>query len=481
MAGSSTGRQARRGVAWLSGSQIARQATQLLTVAILARVLIPADFGLMSMALVVVGLMALLREMGLGAAVIRSDQPTAAFLSTLFWANAAVSMAVAFAMIAVSPWAAEWFGEPRLEPVLIGLAPVFVLSGLGVVHQSILERGFRFGYVALAELLSYGVGAAVAIVAALMGAGVWSLVAQAVAQAFVLTGLLVLLAAWLPGLTFHGRELLRVAGFSLSIMGFNAANFVSRNADYALIGRYLGPSDLGYYTLAYRLMLYPLQVVATVFGRVMYPIYSRLQDQDPELRRQYVRAVGVIGFLAFPIGLGMMAIPERVVTVLFGTAWAPAAGPLALLAPVAVVQVIVTTVGPIYLAKGRTNLLFAWGMITAVVTVSGFVIGLKYGIEGVAGSYLVTTLLLMYPALAIPYRLVGLKVRTVAATLARPLLCAVAMFVIVRVISLGISADAGDVAAFVCLVALGGVTYGLCSVLVNRDQLARLLAIRTAM
>lgn len=431
----------------------------------------------MSMALVVVALLALVREMGLGAAVIRREALSPEFLSTVFWVNAVVSLFVAVAMVALSPLAAAWFDEPRLALVLVGLAPMFLLSGLSVIPQSILERTMKFGTVARAELASYVIGAIVAVGAAMAGAGVWSLVGQTVTQTFVLAALLAIGARWLPRRTFLVSELRSVAGFGGSLMGFNAVNFLSRNADNALVGRYLGAADLGFYALAYRLMQYPLQVVSTVVGRVTYPMFSRFQHDEAEVRRQYDRAIGLIGLVAFPLGFGMVAIPERVIGVLFGPAWAPAAGPLALLAPVAVVQVITTTVGPLYLVKGRADTMFRWGIFSTAVTVSGFVIGLQYGIIGVAASYLATTLLLLYPALAIPYRLINLKVHRIASTLVRPLAASAMMAGIVRILSLWIGGDSGNLAAFAMLVALGAATYGALSLGINRTQVHQLVAL----
>jgi O-antigen/teichoic acid export membrane protein len=472
------GIRARRGAAALTTSQLVRQATQFVSVAILARLVAPAAFGVMSMALVVVALLALFRELGLGAAVIREPSLDATFLSTVFWTGLAASLLMATALVALSPLAAGWFGEPLLQPVLIGLAPTFVLSGAALVHQAMLERSMRFGSVAMAEVSSYLVGALAAIGMAIAGAGVWSLVGQTLVQALVSSAILVANARWVPRPEFERSQLKRVARFGGSLMLFNLVNFFSRNADNALIGRYIGSTQLGFYALAYRLMLYPVQTISTAAGRVMYPLLAELRSDREELHRRYLAMLGLIGFAAFPIGFGILAMSDRIVQVLLGAEWAPAAAPLAILAPVAVVQAVVTTIGALYMAEGRTGTMFGWGAMSTVLTVAGFAVGLRYGIVGVAASYLVTTLLLAYPALAIPYRLVGLRIASLLPVLGPSFLAGAAMFVLVHWASLAIAGPATDGAVFLSLIGLGVLAYGLASLLWNRRQLTQALSMR---
>src|SRR5688572_28906613 len=175
-----------------------------------------------------------------------------------------------------------------------------------------------------------------------------------------------------------------VVRFSLNLTGFNILNFFARNADNVLIGRYLGKESLGYYDLAYKLMLFPLQGISAILGGVMFPVYARLQSEPIVFRRAYLAVAGAIGIVSFPLMFGLFAVNELAVSVLFGAEWAPVAVLLAIFAPIGALQSIGTTVGSIYQATGRTDLLLRWGIGSSLLIVTAIVIGLQWGIVGVA-------------------------------------------------------------------------------------------------
>jgi PST family polysaccharide transporter len=223
-------------------------------------------------------------------------------------------------------------------------------------------------------------------------------------------------------------------------------------------------------------MLYPLQAVAAVISRATFPVYARLQDDDAAFRRVYLRAISMIALVAFPMVFGVMATSDRLVAVLFGPAWAEAGQVLAILAPIGLIQVIVTTIGPIYQAKGRSTMMLAWGLVSGVVTIGAFAVGLSWGIVGVAAAYLVATVILAWPGLAVPYRLIGLTVGRMLATIARPAICGAIMFGVVGLASRLLNQPVHSIAAFVTLVAAGVVTYVALSLAINRSAIEELLS-----
>ena len=153
-----------------------------------------------------------------------------------------------------------------------------------------------------------------------------------------------------------------ISSYSLNLTAFNTFNYFSRNADYFLIGRFLGAQALGYYTLAYRILLYPLQSVSAVIGRVTFPLYAQLQDDNPRFRRVYLRIARVIAALTFPMMLGLWVVAGPFVLTLFGAQWSPVIALLIIFIPVSMAQSIITTVGAIYQVKGRTDWMFRWGV-----------------------------------------------------------------------------------------------------------------------
>jgi PST family polysaccharide transporter len=402
-------------------------------------------------------------------------QLTTRLISTLFWANVVLGVGAVVGVAVVAPGIAALFGEPRLADILTVSAFAFSISSLSIVQQALLERGMRFRAVASVELLAIGTGGVVAIAAAVAGFGVWSLVAQAIATAAASAVLYSRAGDWRPTREFSLPDLRSVARFGLGVTGFNLFNYASRNADYVLIGAALGAGPLGQYTLAYRVMLYPLQAVSAVISRAIFPVYARLQADDARFRELYLGAIAMISLLAFPMVFGVMATSDRLVAVLFGPQWADAGKVLAILAPVGLVQVIATTVGPLYQAKGRASLMLAWGVASGLATVIAFTVGLRWGIVGVAAAYLAVTIALAYPGLSVAYGLIGLRVRSMLATVARPAICGAVMYVAVAIASRLAGPPVGSTATLALLVIGGAGIYLGLSLAINRAALRRLV------
>jgi len=410
---------------WAAVAQAARQFGQIVTALVLARLVSPTDFGLMTMALVVAGFVAVMRDFGVGAAVVQADELTEDLASTQFWMALLFGLVAAVILLIVAPVAAAFYGEPQVTEVLRAISVTFVIAAAAVVHQARLERHLRFRAVAGAEVAAFLIGLGVAVLVAFSGGGVWSFVAQAIVAAAVTTVLLWAASGWRPRLAMTRSSARFGWRFGAPLTAFNAINYVARNADYAVIGRALGPTSLGYYTVAYRLMLFPLQAIVGVVNRVMFPALASLRAEPERLRATYVRSLGGAVFLAFPIAIGIGATADRLVPVLLGPGWEPAVDVVRILSIVACLQSIGATVGPIYLARGRTGLLLAWGAVVATIVIISFIVGVRGGIVGVATAYVIAQAITVYPSLAIPFDLIGLRVRDVLPTIVRPFVVAV--------------------------------------------------------
>jgi PST family polysaccharide transporter len=420
---------------WSGVAQSVRLTLQLATTFTLARLLDPADFGLLGMATIVVGFVALFREFGTSPAVIQSMRDDSLFLSTIFWLNAATGLCIAAALFAVAPLIAAFYQEPRVTNVVRVLSFSLVISGFGGLQQALLERQLSFRTLAKVEMFSTLLGAVVSIVLAAAGFGVWSLVFQALTQTLVVVLLVWSVSTWRPGLMFGWNVVRSVSGFGLNLTGFQVVNYTFRNIDNLLIGRYLGSNDLGIYNLAYRVMFFPLLTISDVIGRVMFPVYAHVQDDDARLRRYYLKAGGAIAFVSFPMMLGMMAVAGPFVSAVFGEKWTRVTVLLLILAPVGMVQSIGTTVGSIYLVKARTDTMLKWSIAASIVVTIAVAIGLQWGMVGVAIGYAIAALLLAYPGVVLPFRMIDLKFRDLALVLSKPLRNAVLMagaMVIVR-------------------------------------------------
>jgi PST family polysaccharide transporter len=269
------------------------------------------------------------------------------------------------------------------------------------------------------------VGGAAAIAAAVLGAGVWSLVIDALGATVVQSLLALRLGIGRLRGGFHrdaARELWQLSGGQA---GFQAMNYWSRNADNLIVGRFVGASALGLYDRAYQLMLLPITQVGSVIGYVLFPAMARIRSDRERLKAAYLRSLAATALLAFPVVVATFAAAPYVVQALFGSKWSGMTPILRLLCLAALPQSIGTTAGPIYQAQGRTDLLLRWGVASGIVTVAAFAIGVVWGVEGVAAAYAIRSYALTYFNFSIPGRLIAMTFRDVLRAIAGPLLLSV--------------------------------------------------------
>jgi O-antigen/teichoic acid export membrane protein len=465
------------GAKWSFASVVGRHVVTLVTTLVLARLLTPADFGLLAMAAVFVGFADLVRDMGTGSGIVQAEAPSAELLSSVFWANTAFGVIATAILFALAPLAATLLRTPNLTAVLRALSVSISLDALSVVQIGLLTRELRFRRLALVELAGASAGGALGIVLALDGYAVWSLVWQSVCTALVVAAGTWLASAWRPRLAVNMSAMKPILNFSVNLTGFNVLNYFVRNADSLLIGRYLGAQSLGLYDLAYRIMLYPLQLISWSLGRALFPIYARLRDEPERLGTAYLKVTKAIALTAFPMTLGLVGIADLAVRRVLGPAWAPMVPLLMILCPLAALQAVGTTVGSVYQAMGRTDLLLRWGAAAGVLLIGSFAVGLHWGVMGVAVCYSIVSYALAYHLFKIPLSLIGLRVSDVAEAVGRPLLCAGGMLLVVFLLKRVIASATDGALALGVLVSVGVVVYVSATWMWNRESAFEVLAL----
>jgi PST family polysaccharide transporter len=358
--------------------------------------------------------------MGTGAALIQRQVADPHLVASVFSLNALLSAGGGLCTALVAPFTASFFNAPVLEPVLQVLAVSLAVAGLGVVPQAVMERDGRFDELAKIELGGLGAGVLTGIAMALNGWGIWSLVGQSVVTSLVTTALLTLASSARPTLHPDWTQLRSIAGYSLNLAGFNVSNYLMRNADNAIIGKRLGSWELGYYALAYQIAIGPVRAIGAIVGRVLFPSLSRIQHDHPALRKEYMRAVGLMVSICFPLMAMLIALADVGTVALLGESWRPMVPILVVLALVGFVQSPLIATGSMCLALGRTDILMRWGLATNTLAILAFWIAAQWSALAVAIGYLVVTCALAYPWFRILFRLVGLTTADVLRASARP-------------------------------------------------------------
>jgi PST family polysaccharide transporter len=399
------------GASWSAVTRVGLQLFSVASATVLARFVSQRAYGLAGMAQVVIGFAALFGSLGTSNAIIRQKDLDDDVLTSIFWLTLAIGVCVTVACFLSAPYVAKFYNEPSLPGIFRALGLYFTISATASVHGALMNRDLQFARMAVVDLVAGATSATVGIVSAVLGAGVWSLITGALANAVVTAGLYITLNPWRPSLRFSFRRLGPVLGFGLNLSGSNIVNYFSRNTDNLLIGKYLGAVPLAYYNWGYTLMLYPLQAISWTLGRVLFPTFSLMQDDPERFQRAYLRACATVAFVTFPLMAGVTALAPEFIVALLGPNWAPVAPILRILAPVGLLQSITSLTGYIYMAMGKTDLMFRWGLLFTGLTVAGFALGLHWGIAGVATSYAIVTLLTLIPVFWIPFQLIRLRLR----------------------------------------------------------------------
>ncbi|MBV8552209.1 MAG: MOP flippase family protein [Acidobacteriaceae bacterium] len=419
-------RRAVSGTAWSATSTVGRQILTLASVATVARLLGPAAYGIMGMASLPIVFILNFRDLGTGSAIVQRLSVSSRLLSSLFWVNFSVGIAMALVVIAASPLIAAFFHTPELIPILSTLSLSFWFASCGIVPNSILIREMRFKSIALADIGSGLASYLIALGFAYSGFGVWSLVFASLTGSFTATLLYWLACPWRPSREFDAEEVKSVTSFSLHLSGFGIVNYFARNADNIIVGRVLGQSQLGNYQMAYNLMLQPIQNISSVIAQVTLPAFAKIQQDNERFGHAYIRSCMMIALITFPVMAGLGVVADPLIRAVLGPKWIGAILIFQILAPVGFLQSI--PVGQIYVAKGRTDWLFRWALVNTTLFVVAFLIGVRFGTVGVASAYCIVYLgLLMVPSFVVPFRLIGLKISEFAYALLPQVLITAAM------------------------------------------------------
>lgn len=376
-----------RGGAVTVVSQAIKFLISMVATVVLARLLTPQDYGLVGMVAVVIGFVSMFKDLGLSTATIQRAEINNAQISTLFWINLALSLAVMLVTAAIAPVIARFYHEPRLVSITLAYGCGFLLAGLTVQHEALLRRQMRFTALAGAEVFSILAGVVTAILMAWSGAGYWSLVGGALSMNLAYLMGIWILCGWRPGLPVRNAGVRSMLVFGGNFTGFSIVNYFARNLDNMLIGWWWGAAALGLYAKAYQLLLLPLDQINSPISAVAVPVLSRLVDSPDRYRQAYLRILEKIAIMTMPLMAFMIVTSDWLVLLLLGPKWIGVSRIFALLAIAGFVQPVTSTTGWLFLTQGRPHHMFQWGLIGSSLIVASIAIGLPWGAVGVATSY----------------------------------------------------------------------------------------------
>lgn len=383
------GKSFRGGLATLSGQSIGFLLQTISTI-VLARLLRPQDFGLTAMVSAITGVLVIWTDLGLSNATVQRSEITQEQVSVLFWIDCGMG-AVASLLVALSAPAIAWFyHEPRLVGVTLALSTVFLLGSSTNQHRALLRRQMRFKVIAIIDVVTAAFGIAIAVLMAFLQFGYWSLVGMQVGGTAFNCALVWTVCDWRPGRFRRKVGARPMLAFGANVTGSYFLSYLSRNVDNMLIGRVLGAGRLGIYSKAYGLLMMPLSQINRPFSLVLLPALSRLQHKPLEYARLFLRAMRAVTLVTLPVVVFCFFFAQDTVLVLLGRRWLGVAPVFQLLAPAAAASAVNFVPNWLCLSLGRPRRQLRYTLVSAPICIAGFLIGIKWGINGVAISYSLT-------------------------------------------------------------------------------------------
>lgn len=404
-------KQAASGAKWTSLSRGISTALQFLQLSILARLLDPKDFGLMSMIMVVIGFANAYIDMGIGKAIIYRQDSTSDQLSSLYWLNLAAGVSVFGLVMLAIPWIVDFYNEPRLDNLLFWASMMFLIVPFGQQFQILLQKKLRFKVISITTIVSSFTGVTVAIISAYYDQGVYSLIWGQLTNAACRTIIYTVIGYrnWPPSLHFNWSELEGYIEFGVYQMGDKTMNYFSKNIDYILIGRYLGSEILGYYTIAFQLVIVPIQKINPVLTKVAFPIFSKKQDEHASLSRGYIEMSKILALIVYPLLIGLAATAPVAVPVFLGKGWELSVTLIQILVLVGLARTLANPSGTLYLAKGRADIGFQFNLATAIISGIVFWLSVQRGVVAIATAFAILNVIYLLGHTYIINRLIDLS------------------------------------------------------------------------
>ncbi|MDB4387476.1 lipopolysaccharide biosynthesis protein [Akkermansiaceae bacterium] len=402
-------RKSVRGGAVTMLSQGISIAIQLASTVTLARLLSPNDYGVMAMVMAVTGFAGLFRDLGLSSASIQKKDLTTAQQSNLFWINVGMGTLLTAMVASASPLVAWFYGKPELTAVTLALSSTFLIGSFGTQSGAMLVRIMQFGRQAAAGIAGALVGFAVSVTLAYKGLSYWSLVWGNLCGALVTTALLIKLSPFRPGMMSKGTGIREMLKFGANITAFDFVNYFHRNLDNLLIGRFIGSEALGIYSRAYSLLMLPLNTIRGPINAVGFPALSRLQN-NPEQFRNYSRSItSIIAFFSMPLVAFLGVSAGWIIPLVLGPGWDQSIEVFSILAIAAFLQPVSSMRGQVMLSMGRGDRYLRWGVANAIITSISFLVGINWGLNGLAMAYAIANTVIFYPS--IRYAFYGTPIR----------------------------------------------------------------------
>lgn len=465
------GQIVRSGIRWSIGMRLLSQLFTWAITLYVMRILSPGDYGLIALATVFMSILSFINDMGLGTAIVQKKDLKQEEIDTVFGFSLIISVCICALQIGIASFVADYYEEPKLFPILCVLSLIFVLSSLAVVPSSLLLRDLSYKKLALTELTTALCGSIATLILALLGMGVWSLVFGWITIRATDLIIKLYLRPYLLHPRFSFKGMMPILTFSGRVTVSRMLWYFYASAAASLIvGKVMGTEMLGYFNVALLLACLPMEKVGGIINQVVFPAFSKIQDDINLVARHYLKAVRILSFIAFPIFWGISSIAPEIVGVLLGQKWALAEVPLLLLALIVPFRMVNNLMSPVLLGLGRADVNLRNNIIAVALLPVSFLVGVNWGLLGVSLVWV-----LVFPVVAFFHMLnfvkvVQIRLRVIFKAISLPLIIGLIMVLAVNGMEVLILDSLNIHLRLLLQIVIGGTVYASLSYVFNRDN-----------
>lgn len=368
------------GVGWTFTQQFSGQLVSFVISIILARILLPSEFGLIGMIAVVIAIGHSLRDAGMSQSLIRSNKPTDVDYSTVFYINLAVSLFIYALIFFTAPFIAEFYGEKILTSIIRVLSIIIIIEAFSSIQQTKLTKEMNFKTQFIVDLPSIIIGGVVGVLMALADYGVWSIVGMQLTKNFLASLQLWIYSKWVPKRVFSWKRLKWHFNFGYKLTLSGLLDTVYNNMYNIIIGKYFSTAALGFYTRADATKQLPVQNISAALNKVTYPMFAEIKGDNKRLKNAYKLVMQQVLFWVAPLLIGGAVLGEPLFRFVFTEKWLPAVPMFQILCVVGIMYPLNAYNLSILKVKGRSDLFLKLEVIKKSITVVGLLLTIQYGI-----------------------------------------------------------------------------------------------------
>jgi len=443
-----------------TANQIASFGLNLISTFVLARILLPSDFGLIGMVTAFTGFAEIIKDVGLSMAVIQKENITHYQVSNLFWVNVVICLSIAFIFVLVSPLIVSLYHhDARIYPILFSYSIGIFISGFSIQHMALLNRKMMFSHLAKGSILATILSVVFGISAGILGLGYWSIVILNLSLIIFNTLFIWILCNWRPSWPKSGHKIDDLLHFGAAVSGFNIASYISRNSDNILIGKYIGSAAVGLYSKAYQLLMMPINQIRNPLMAVAISAMSALKTDSRRYVTYYRKYVFLLAFFSMPLVAYLAIFANELILIVLGERWLACVPIFRVLAIAGFIQPVSSSGGLVMMSQGHARKYFIIGCVSSLITVLGFIIGIHWGVIGTVIAFTVTAYLILVPTLIFSFAGTPIKISMFFSEISAPMIHAIIMSIFLLLLKGLLIERVSQIIIFLIAAPLGAIFY----------------------